>query len=202
MRTILTILDNWLKIVLSLAISIPFILFPSFTFAQPTLTIQLHGELILFKDSPFIENDRTIVPVREMAHHLGAEVSWNPLEKTVTLRKKQSTVTLVKGVQLIGDKAFAPLRSIAEGLQDRVEWDPVDRLVTVHPTEKLTTKQAEDLVRKKLHIPKNADTIVEFDFELEAGIYAIHVYKVVDDHTATIGWYQVDATTRTVESLF
>ena len=223
MRTTPTIQDILLKIVISLAISIPFILLPAFSFANPThhikgISINIDGNPITFEYSPYIDNRHTIVPIREMAQYLGAEVEWDPGKKTITLKKEQQsillkidsnqallneqTVTLAQPVQLAQDKAFAPLRFMAEGLNTEVVWNPSNRSVDIQLTKELSIKQAEDAVRNKLNIPLDSDIIVEFDFELEEGVYAIHVYKIVDDHTATLSWYVVDAVSGSVESMF
>ena len=63
---------------------------------------------------------------------------------------------------------------------------------------KITTKSAEDIVRKLVLKDSNLDTLSKFDHEQTVdGVkyFVIHVYDVVVDHTATWGWYYVDQNT-------
>ncbi|MFX3625550.1 MAG: hypothetical protein ACE3JP_16330 [Ectobacillus sp.] len=72
------------------------------------------------------------------------------------------------------------------------------------PKAPLTPKQAEDLVRAYMKIPKVSNYIVQYEMENEAGHYIIHVYEEVSDpnfpHNATIGWYAVNPRTREISN--
>ena len=87
---------------------------------------------------PFIEDDRTMVPIRVIAESLGAEVEWNDAEKKVII-KGETNVELIIGeksitvngekketdvaAKIIGGRTFLPLRSVTEGLNKTVDWD-------------------------------------------------------------------------------
>jgi len=63
----------------------------------------------------------------------------------------------------------------------------------------VTSKEAEDLVRKYIQAnypgyTENASSHIEYDHDDFANgeeVYVIHVYEVVVDHTATLGWIGV-----------
>jgi len=56
-------------------------------FAQSDLTMTLDGQVINSDVPPFIENDRTMVPVRFISEAFGAEVSWDEDARLVTIAK-------------------------------------------------------------------------------------------------------------------
>ncbi|EZP75192.1 hypothetical protein H839_16868 [Parageobacillus genomosp. 1] len=70
---------------------------------------------------------------------------------------------------------------------------------------KLTSEEAEQLVRKHLNIGTQSNLRVKYDHDNEKGHYVIHVYEFVVDnpetgegHTATVGWYAVDPKSKRV----
>lgn len=88
---------------------------------------------------PIIQNDRTLVPVRFISENMGAGVDWNQNTKTVTIKTKSRTVSLVLGsdimtvngenvtldvaAQEIGGRTLIPLRALSEALGKQVFWD-------------------------------------------------------------------------------
>jgi tetratricopeptide (TPR) repeat protein len=67
------------------------------------------------------------------------------------------------------------------------------------PGQKLTAKQAEDLIRAYMKIPSNSSIKVEQEQNNEKGHYVFHVYEEVGDpntpHNATMGYYAVNPET-------
>ena len=59
----------------------------SVVFAQSDLTMTLDGQVINSDVPPFIENDRTMVPVRFISEAFGAEVDWDEDARLVTISK-------------------------------------------------------------------------------------------------------------------
>lgn len=56
---------------------------------------------------------------------------------------------------------------------------------------KVSSSQAEEVVRKFVDAASNL--VVEYDAESKDGTaWIIHVYEIVDNHTATYGWYEVN----------
>lgn len=113
-----------------------------------TPSVYLNGEKMTFDADPFIENDRTLVPVRAIFEACGATVAWDQAYHTVIGTKnttdeqgeqKLSTVILqidnttafvdTKPVELevpakvVQDRTFVPLRFIADSLGADVDWN-------------------------------------------------------------------------------
>ena len=91
---------------------------------------------------PYVENDRTYVPVRYLAYSLGVPdegVTWEQNTKTVGIFKDEADITLTIGstVMLVNQepiqmdvapeitngRAMLPARWVAEALGAEVEWD-------------------------------------------------------------------------------
>jgi len=106
---------------------------------------------------PIIINDRTLVPVREVFEHLGANVDWKESTREVNITYNDSIVVLkidfnnatVNGKQesmsvapkIINDKTMIPLRFVSESLGLDVGWDSKTRVATI--TEKKVTTTTE-----------------------------------------------------------
>jgi hypothetical protein len=104
--------------------------------------------------APFLENDRTYVPVRYLALALGVPeegISWSPAARTVTLVKDGVTVTLAVGGNIMyvdnrqvamdvapllrpPGRAFLPARYVAEAFNYEVAWDQKERAVIITGT--------------------------------------------------------------------
>lgn len=103
------------------------------------ITISVNGSKVTFDRVPEVINGRTMIPVRAVSEALDADVSWDEATQTVTLTKKNTTVTLAIGsnilykngnavtldeaARLSGDRTLVPLRAIAEAFDCNVEWD-------------------------------------------------------------------------------
>ena len=114
-------------------------------------TYTVDGEEATMDVAPFIENDRTFVPVRFIAEALGAEADWGPedgLTEWVTLTKGDMVVTLTIGsniitvvdgdetytvmsdvaAQIVNDRTFLPARAVGEIFGAEFDWGPKDAL--------------------------------------------------------------------------
>lgn len=95
-----------------------------------------------FNDSmgyPFIENGRTLVPLRASMEALGAEVTWDSGQKCAIVKKGATTVVCYindaciyrNGTRIANDAAaqirdsrtYLPIRVVAEALDATVNWD-------------------------------------------------------------------------------
>ncbi|MDQ0159376.1 hypothetical protein [Alkalibacillus salilacus] len=69
-----------------------------------------------------------------------------------------------------------------------------------------TESEAEERVRESIDLPDEGNYRVEFDHKNDDGDYVVQVFEVVEreegSHTATYGWYIVDADNGEVESMF
>lgn len=112
-------------------------------------------ELWLYSDqAPFIDNGRTMVPIRLMAQNCGLHVEWVPEQNTVILFDHErvirlqigsatatvntlddgipaQTVALDAPAQIVGGRTFVPLRFVAENAGIQVIWDDASRSVTL-----------------------------------------------------------------------
>jgi branched-chain amino acid transport system substrate-binding protein len=103
---------------------------------------------VVLDQAPLIENGRTLVPFRFIGEALGAQIGWNPANKTVSyvLGKINivltigSTTATVNGVKKTLDVApkilptgrtVVPIRFVSENIGAKVEWNATTRMVTV-----------------------------------------------------------------------
>lgn len=119
--------------------------------AADEVTVNYNGEKMVFDAEPFIENDRTLVPMRAIFEAVGAMVTWEPNTQTViVLRESESglkTIALQIGcdyafvdgekktfdtpAQIVDDRTFVPLRFVMEELGCEVTWEPVTYTVDI-----------------------------------------------------------------------
>lgn len=96
-------------------------------------------DYVIFDNNPFIENDRILVPVRELGENLNYEVTWNaPAMVTITSADKKIVMKIgekqytLNGEAKIMDTApvlkdgvtYVPVRFIAEELGYQVSFNP------------------------------------------------------------------------------
>jgi len=125
-------------------------LFAGICFAASSVRIVIDGEELISDPNPFIENGRTLVPIRFISEKLGAKVEWNNEERVVTIEKGNRKVILridshlviydeEKGLYGLSDVApkivegrtFVPVRLVSNALGVGIEWDPITRTVYV-----------------------------------------------------------------------
>ena len=108
----------------------------------------INFKIVTLDQPPIIENGRTLVPFRFIGEALGAQIGWNPANKTVsyTLGLMNIVLTIgsvtatVNGVKDILDVApeilptgrtMVPVRFISEAIGAKVAWNAVTRMVTI-----------------------------------------------------------------------
>jgi len=116
------------------------------TIGSTKATIDL--KQVVLDQPPLIENGRTLVPFRFIGEALGAQIGWNPTNRTVSyiLGDKNivltigSTTAMVNGVKTTLDVAakilptgrtVVPIRFISESIGAKVAWNATTRMVTV-----------------------------------------------------------------------
>lgn len=133
--------------------------------AQSDIQIVVRGAVLALSAPAFIERGKTIVPLREIAEGLDAEVGYDAGgegKQTVTLKRADRTAALTIGsaqmtangkpvrldapARLLGGVTMVPLRALSEALGAVVAWDSVKRIVTIDdPAELPTIGSAEKL---------------------------------------------------------
>ena len=108
---------------------------------------------------PFIEGDRTYLPLRFIGESFGADVKWNPEneEITVTLGEDVIIMNIGKTSYTVNgeikemdahpfireDRTFVPVRYIGEVLNKSVYWDGTLKLVILTPVERPWNPEGE-----------------------------------------------------------
>lgn len=109
--------------------------------------IYLEDKLLISDAAPFIENDRTMVPVRMVAENMGYDVLWNPTNRMVTIlsTKQKIVLTIDQSTALVGksqvemdmpaiirsDRTYVPIRFVSENFGFLVDWDADTRSVLI-----------------------------------------------------------------------
>ena len=111
------------------------------------VNVTLNGEKMEFDVAPFIQNDRTLVPMRKIFETLGANVEWNDDTQTVTATKdaikinlqigntemqvNDKVVTLDVAPKLLNDRTLVPIRAVSESLNANVDWNESSQRVII-----------------------------------------------------------------------
>ncbi|MCL2164230.1 MAG: copper amine oxidase N-terminal domain-containing protein [Oscillospiraceae bacterium] len=115
--------------------------------------VEVNGVAIVFPDQqPFIENDRTYIPVRFVVEALLADVVWEDELELVTITRDDVTLSLTIGDPvlivneagvdrnvemdvkpiLLNDRTMIPIRFVAEALGCAVDWIESTNTVTIN----------------------------------------------------------------------
>lgn len=112
---------------------------------EKDIDVFVNGEKVVFDQTPVIQDDRTLVPVRAIFEALGASVEWESpyvtaQKGTINLRigignsfltKNGQEIALDVPAQIISDRTLIPLRAVSEALDCNVDWNGETRTVTI-----------------------------------------------------------------------
>lgn len=114
---------------------------------EDNIKVILNGETLLFDKKPIIENDRTLVPLRQIFEALGYEVLWNGEDKSIIAKKSDVTMRLQIGntsisvndelvysdiaPELIDSTTYIPIRVISENSGCDVQWIADDKTIII-----------------------------------------------------------------------
>ena len=123
------------------------LLVPGCTFARNNISLFVNGNEVASDVAPFIENSRTLVPVRIISENLGYKVAWDAKNAIVTINGNNkiikmpinstkvavngNTVNLDTAAKIKSGRTFVPVRFIAETFGTEVNWDNNTRSVYV-----------------------------------------------------------------------
>lgn len=120
--------------------------------ADDSVKVVINGTDLVIPEGdtqPFIESDRTLVPMRAIFEALGAHVNWDGETKTIvsydpisdvsitmqidsaTMFVGETPVTLDVPAKIVGDRTVVPLRAVAEGMNSDVQWQGESRTVVI-----------------------------------------------------------------------
>ncbi|MCC8168980.1 MAG: hypothetical protein LIO59_01110, partial [Oscillospiraceae bacterium] len=111
------------------------------------INIKINGKYVSADVAPFIENDRTYVPVRLISENLGCDVTWEQDVQTAVLSRDDTNIRMTLGsgdiivngetrhidseAKMKNDRLFLPIRAVSEILGADVDWDGSERCVIV-----------------------------------------------------------------------
>ncbi|MFX4263706.1 ankyrin repeat domain-containing protein [Pelotomaculum propionicicum] len=126
------------KILISSMIIFIYLIFAGVALASPLVIID--DKIISFDSGQHIivENDRTLVPFRNIFEAMGADVQWDKDTQTVTAKKGDITISLIIDgpaykngepivldvpAKIIKSRTMVPLRFVGEAFGATVNWD-------------------------------------------------------------------------------
>lgn len=131
--------------VLAICIILAVFAFPAM--ASSDITVVFEGRVLELPDPPFIQEGRTLVPMRAFFEALGADVSWDPDTRTAIGVRGDIEVkipidsihpTVNQGIavidvpaQIVDGRTYIPLRFVGQALGDEVSWDGATRTITI-----------------------------------------------------------------------
>lgn len=113
--------------------------------ASSEIKIMVSGKEIKPETPAYIENGRTMVPLRFISEALGEKVDWNAETKSVIIGDNKAVLAIgskeidANGKKLTIDspaviknsRTFVPLRAISEILGAKVDWDGATKTVSI-----------------------------------------------------------------------
>ena len=128
------------------AVLMLFVCLPT-AYAQQKVGFKVAGEVVETNPAPFIDNNRVMVPVREIANILGADVNWDGENQAVKVEKGKKQITMIIGNSravingkevrlealpvIVNGRTMVPVRILAEGLQVPLSWDSIAHMVSL-----------------------------------------------------------------------
>ena len=130
--------------------------------ADIAVGITINGEIIETEVSPFVENGRTLVPVRAVSEHLKYSVEWSAEEQRVDINSPSDKLTLYIGsadyykngekrtmdvpAVIKDERTFVPLRLVAEEMGCEVKWDEENNIANVIKYNIAEAKTPHDII--------------------------------------------------------
>lgn len=109
--------------------------------------VTINGLQVNFDVPPVMQSDRTLVPLRAIFEAMGAAVTWDGLNQTVSAVKNDKSINLVINsnvakideadwqldvpATVYKDRTLVPLRFVGEAFGGTVDWDGAAKLVTI-----------------------------------------------------------------------
>ncbi|MFC4402945.1 DUF6612 family protein [Gracilibacillus xinjiangensis] len=139
---------------------------------EKEVTVVFNNEEVDFEVAPFIQEDRVLVPVRNIFEKLGLEITWNAKTKTATLVKDETTMEMTidaTSVVLNGEtvkidaplsiknaRMFVPLSFVGENAGADVAWDHESKTVTITAEEDEIDAATKAFLEKLLEVELNS----------------------------------------------
>lgn len=153
-------------------------------FAQEGVTVYVDNEKVSFDVDPFIENGRTLIPLRGVFEKLGAKVDWNKSLQEVVIKDDYNEIEMLLGknkvmvngiikdidvaTKIIHSRTFAPLRFVVENLGHDVSWDPNTNSVYISKND---TFAADKNIISTVGTEENLIALLEYNSKLHNYIW-------------------------------
>ncbi|NLB34134.1 MAG: hypothetical protein GX818_10320, partial [Tissierellia bacterium] len=163
-------------------------------FAEDQVKIYVNNENVSLDVEPFIENGRTLIPLRGVFEKLGAKVDWNKNLQEVVIMDDNNEIEMLLGkdkvmvngiikdidvpTRMINSRTFAPLRFIAENLGHDVKWDENTRAVYITINN---TVPIDKNVISTVGTKENLVALLEYNSKLYNYIWMEREFVVTDN---------------------
>ena len=145
-------MNNSIKKLLSIiaALAIAVSMLPATYAANDGVKVVIDGNELQIAEGdtrPFVEDGRTLVPMRAIFEALGATVQWDDATKTVTSRSGKGNIEMTVGsdtikindadtkvdvpAKIVDGRTVVPVRVISEGMGCDVSWSDETQTVTI-----------------------------------------------------------------------
>ena len=156
----------------------------SVTIGEPNLIID--GVEVPIDESgsvAYVENGRTMMPVRGIAEAIGAEVSYDNSTQTVTVENEDTMIAMTIGdnemevngqkmmlltaPEIKEDRTMLPVRDVAEALDCEVEWQQETQTATftrAYQTKRvIVNSENADTTGSVASFSADGKTVIQFD---------------------------------------
>lgn len=156
--------------------------------AEDPITIYVNETHMLCDVAPYIENGRTMVPMRKIFEALDAVVDWDETTQTITATKGHIVIVLQinngilknNGIEealdaapvIVDGSTFVPVRAVSQSLKANVQWLEHNRSVYINSPE-LFRRATEKNVT--MYAPGGRTIVISQD--------EVEVYQ-------NVGWYR------------
>lgn len=169
--------------------------------------VYIDSKLVSFDVPPIIQNGRTLVPLRAIFEAMGASVSWDGTNQTVTAKRGDTTIILKVGstqptvngqvwpldvpAKIVSDRTLAPLRFVGEAYGGTVAWNEASRTINISsPSASTNKKPVSVAVNDTVNLRTGPSTSYETVDQAQPG----EKLPVIAEQN---GWYQVSRGGRT-----
>lgn len=124
------------------------------------IKIEIDGNNVVSDVAPFIDNNRTLVPIRVISENLGYSVNWDNQTRKVTVKNNDKSIEFTIGKKEVNingtnssidvapiiknERTFVPLRFISESFDNYVNWDNNTKTVIINKKETKVSSIFED----------------------------------------------------------
>jgi len=185
--------------------------------AQATIQVKVNGKSLQLDAAPFIENGRTLVPLRGIFEAIDAQVSWDSYSKTITASRADISIRIQLGntkamkngkeikletaAKAVNGRTFVPLRFIGESFGAQVLWDSGSKTISIVDQKPATSTSGKLLTIQQVAEKRNEVVLIKiYDKRNEeigtgSGVIASADGKVITNYHVIDGATTIEAYT-------